>query len=128
MKKLILLLISLLVVGMVGAIEQPPIDNENLLQSVSQPVPPDTGTEGECTPYEIKDRTCDGNVAFYMQCTQSVSGGKWKQFSTDCEQYEKVCSMGQCMSQSEAGMFGLSWNVIIIIGLIIFIIIMMRRK
>ena len=125
MKKLILLLMSLLVIGMVSAIEQP-VDNV-LLATIDQPIAPGTGTEGECTPYEITGRTCEGDVSHYEQCTQSVSGGTWKHFSTNCAQYEKVCNMGKCINPEDAGLFGLDYKTIGIIVLIVFIIILISK-
>ena len=140
MKKTIYLIMSLFLVSLVSAIEQPS-DNDigMLMASIDQPVAPGTGTTdaGECIPYEIANRYCNGNVAHYDQCTKTIlceqvastKCGTWKHFSTNCEQYEKVCSMGKCVKPGEVGMFGMDWQTIGIIAGIIFVIwIITRRK
>ena len=127
MKQIIYLIIGLLIILGVSAINQPNQVSTGVLYSVSQPVSPNTGTEGECTPYDITNRVCEGNVAHYDQCTMSVSGGVWKHFSTNCEEYEKVCSLGECVNPNDV-VLGLNWKVWLIIGLIILLFLLWRGK
>jgi len=130
-KKLILILMSLLVIGMASAIEQP-VDNV-LLTTIDQPIPPSgSDTTGDCVPWEVKDKTCIEDVYHYTQCQENpAGGGRWIPRSIDCKSYGESVS---CVSGDGCKRLGIGlpieqqYQTWIIVGLIIFIVVMMRRK
>ena len=131
-KKLMLLLISLLVIGMVGAIEQPS-ENTLIFSTIDQPIPPSgSDTTGDCVPWEVKDKTCIGDVYHYTQCQENpAGGGRWIPRSIDCKDYgESVsCVSGDGCKRLGSGLpISSEYQTWIIIGLIIFVIFLVWRK
>ena len=131
MKKIIYLIMSLLIIGIVSA--QPnPLDSGVLLSSMEQPLPPSgTGTVGECTPPETKDYTCKGDISSYMQCVETTTqGGVWQLQQINCKDYgqEVDCVNGKCVRQGVGLPIEPQYQTWIIIGLIILIFLLWKRR
>jgi len=136
MKKLIYLIMSLLLIGIVFAqTEQPGLLSTVQLESVTgPPVAPGTGdgtsAESECTPFDVRNSVCSGDFRQYEQCMPVLGGGVWTPKSDDCTQdFAVVCSDGACVREEDLNKIaGIDTQTLIIVGLILFVLIILFRR
>lgn len=122
-------LLVLLLMFSVSAIEQPLAeDSPVVLGSLEQPLAPGTGTQGECTPWEVKNARCEGDIRHWNLCQKTASGGKWTPHSERCTDYGSniKCIVGRC--QRTEDVTKTIMYAIIGIAIIAFVIFYMWKK
>ena len=105
MRKIIILgLIAVFLISSAYGFDRPETDSNEELASITMPIAPGTGTQGECEPWETKNERCEGDIRHWDLCQKTASGGVWQVHSENCKDYGSniVCSLGSCKKSEEA--------------------------